>query len=171
MLNGKEIKSLIKKKKLIEGFIDQDVQLTSNGFDLTAGKVFEFAGKGELDFSNLERVLPETKEVRAKKKTKIDKYGWWNLKAGAYKIKTNESLNLPKNLTAVAFSRTSLLRMGAYVQTGVWDAGFKGKSEFVLRVENEKGIRVKQNARLAQIIFFRINEVKKGYSGIYKNLK
>ncbi len=171
MLNGKEIKNLIKKKKLIEGFIDQDIQLTSNGFDLTTGKIFEFAGKGELDFSNLERVLPETEEVKARKKNKKDKYGWWNLKAGAYKIKTNETLNLPKNLTAVAFSRSSLLRMGAYVQTGVWDAGFKGKSEFILRVENAKGIRVKQNARVAQIIFLKINKVKKGYGGIYRNLR
>lgn len=171
MLNGKEIKYLIKRKKLIKGFIDLDVQLTPNGFDLTAGNIFEFVGSGALDFSNSERVIPAEKEVKLKKKSPKDKYGWWNLKSGAYKIKTNETFNLPRDLMAFAFSRSSLLRMGLFVQTGVWDAGFQGKAEFLLVVGNSKGAQIKQNARITQLIFQKINKAEKGYSGIYKDLK
>jgi len=94
--------------------------------------------------------------------------GWWNLKKGAYKIRTNEVVNLPNDLIALAFSRTSLLRMGAFTQHGVWDAGFKGRSEFVLVVENPQGIKLKQNARIAQLIFLQINEISQGYQGIYQ---
>ena len=46
--------------------------------------------------------------------------------------------------------------------------GFKGKSEFILVVENPYGIKVKQNARVAQLIFFRINKTEEGYKGIYQ---
>lgn len=170
MLNGEQIKNLIEKRKLIENFIDLDVQLTPNGFDLTVEKIFGFEAAGALDFSNSERVVPAGKEIKPKKKSQKDKYGWWNLRQGVYKIRTNERINLPKDLIAIAFSRSSLLRMGTFVQVGVWDAGFEGKSEFLLAVENPKGIRIKQNARILQIIFEKIKVVKKGYEGIYKKL-
>ncbi len=169
MLNREQIKNLRRSKTLIENFIDLETQLTPNGFDLTVEKIFGFEAAGALDFSNSERIVPAGKEIKPKKGNK-SKYGWWELRRGAYRIKTNESINLPKNLIAVAFPRSSLLRMGAYAKTGVWDAGFSGKSEFLLVVGNPKGIRIKQNARVAQIVFEKIRMVKMGYEGIYKKL-
>lgn len=171
MLNKEEILKLIREKNLIENYFNLDIQLTPNGFDLTAESIFEFKGCGALDFSNKERILPKTKEIRPLKKNPKDKFGWWHLKKGVYKVRTNEAVNLPLDLIALAFSRTSLLRMGAFTQHGVWDAGFEGKSEFVLMVQNSKGIKIKQNARIAQLIFVKINRVGNGYQGIYQNLK
>lgn len=168
MLNAQEIEKLIKEKELIGNCINLEVQLTPNGFDLTVAEVFAFNTPGALDFSNKERVIPKSKLLLPKKKSSQDKFGWWHLKKGIYKIQTNETVHLPKDLIALAFSRTSLLRMGAFTQHGVWDAGFQGKSEFVLVVENPKGIRLKQNARIAQLIFMRINETKQSYQGIYQ---
>ncbi|MDP2924422.1 MAG: deoxyuridine 5'-triphosphate nucleotidohydrolase [Candidatus Omnitrophota bacterium] len=170
MLNKQEIKTLIEQKKLIESYINFDTQLTPNGFDLTIGKIFTFNKSGSLDFSNNERIIPETKEIIAKKKKAGDKFGWWHLKKGTYKIRTNETVNLPNDLVALAFSRTSLLRMGAFTQHGVWDAGFCGKGEFILEVGNSKGIKLKQNCRIAQLVFLKANETE-SYQGIYKNLK
>ena len=170
MLNKYEIKELITKKGLVESYINLDKQLTPNGFDLTVDKIFEFVSSGALDFSNDERVLPEVKEISPKKINPDDKYGWWQLKKGVYKIRTNETINMPTNLTALAFSRTSVLRMGAFTQHGVWDAGFKGKSEFVLIVENPQGIRLKQNARIAQLVFLNVDETE-SYNGIYQHTR
>jgi len=178
MLNRQEIERLIKEKELITGYLNLDIQLTPNGFDLTASSVFEFIDSGALDFSNKERVIPQTKVLKPRMKNPQDKsrtceqvrdkFGWWNLQKGAYKIKTNEDFNLPKYLVVIAFPRSSLLRMGAFTQTAVWDAGFKGKSEFILVVENPRGIRLKQNARVVQAIFIRINKTDIGYKGIYQ---
>jgi len=168
MLNDKEIKRQIKEKSLIKDFIHLETQTTPNGFDLTVNKIFKFNGAGALDFSNKEREIPVEKELVPKFKNPRDKFGWWNLKKGAYKIKTNECVNIPKDLVAIAFSRSSLLRMGAFTQTAVWDAGFRGISEFILIVNNPKGIRVKQNARIVQLVFLKINEVTHGYQGIYQ---
>lgn len=171
MLNRNEIAKLIQEINLIEKYIDLETQLTPNGFDLTCAGISSFEVSGALDFSNKERKIPEGKEVLPQKENPQDKFGWWKLSKGAYKIKTNEIVNLPDNLIALAFSRTSLLRMGAFTQHGVWDAGFKGKGEFVLVVENPSGIRIKENARVAQLIFVPINQTSQGYEGIYKNLK
>ena len=169
MLNRQEIQELIKEKGLITDYLNLDIQLTPNGFDLTAGSVFEFVSSGALDFSNKERVIPQAKEVLPEKKDPQDKFGWWNLKKGAYKIRTNEAFNLLNDLVVIASPRSSLLRMGAFTQTAVWDAGFKGKSEFILVVENSQGLRLKQNARIIQAMFIRINETNFGYQGIYQD--
>ncbi|MDD5730558.1 MAG: deoxyuridine 5'-triphosphate nucleotidohydrolase [Candidatus Omnitrophica bacterium] len=169
MLNRGEILELVKNKGLVSGFIDMETQLTPNGFDLTVSNIYEFISGGELDFSNKERVLPGTKEVFPQKKNKEDKFGWWDLKKGVYKVRSNEIISLPNDLIAVSFPRSSLLRMGVFTHTGVWDAGFKGVSEFILAVDNLSGARIKQNARVVQLIFEKINETDCWYNGIYQN--
>ena len=171
MLNRQELEQLIKKDKLVAEYIDLETQLTPNGFDLSCQAIFEFDAPGALDFSNKERQVPKGKEILPQKQNPGDKFGWWVLKKGAYKIKTNEVINLPDDLTALAFCRTSLLRMGASTQHGVWDAGFKGRGEFILTVDNPYGIKIKQNARVAQLVFLPINKTAQGYQGIYHNLK
>jgi dUTP pyrophosphatase len=168
MLNREEIKRLITNDNLVSGYIDLDTQLTPNGIDLTVFEIWEFSGAGALDFSNKERVLPEYRQVAPLKKKEGDKFGWWHLVRGAYKIVTNEAVALPLDLIGIAFPRSSLLRMGMFTQTGVWDAGFKGRSEFILIVENSKGVDIKQNARLVQLMFTKITETEQGYDGVYQ---
>tara|TARA_B100000315_G_scaffold257205_1_gene305223 strand:- start:58 stop:570 length:513 start_codon:yes stop_codon:yes gene_type:complete len=170
MLNKKEIQQLIQEKNLVKDYINLDKQLAPNGIDLTVGQVFKFTQAGSLDFSNSQRIVPQGEEIIPKKRQESDKYGWWELERGAYKIRTNETVSLPNNLAALGFSRTSVLRMGALTQNGVWDAGFSGKGEFILTVENPQGINIKQNARIIQLIFYRVEETEK-YNGIYNNLK
>jgi len=169
MLNREELNELVVKKGLVSGYMDLETQLTPNGFDLTLNQVSQFEGQGSLDFSNKERVLPPTSEVPAVKDKPDDRLGWWTLGRGVYKVTTNEVVSIPNDLIAVAYPRSSLLRMGCFTQTAVWDAGYKGRSEFLLIVENPGGIRLKQNARIAQLAFWKIKETKKGYQGIYQN--
>ncbi len=167
MMNKEEIKKLIEKKKLIENYPHLDTQLQPNGFDITVDEVHRLKDKGELDFSNSERKIPETEKIEPKKKNKEDKYGWWELEEGAYKVKTNEKFNMPRDLAGIVFPRSSLLRMGCTTETGVWDAGYRGKAEFLLLVKNEKGVEIKENARIAQLLFLPIDEVEEGYGGVY----
>jgi dUTP pyrophosphatase len=168
MLNRQEIERLVQEKSLVTKYIDLAVQLTPNGIDLTVGRILEFKDQGILDFSNKERRLSECVEMIPEKESPGDKFGWWQLKKGIYKIRTNEIVDLPLDLVGVAFPRSSLLRLGAFTQTGFWDAGFRGESEFVLVVENPCGIKIKQNSRIVQLAFLRMNETNKGYNGIYQ---
>ncbi len=167
MLNKNEIVELIEKKGLIEDYPHLETQIQPNGFDITVDKVLKFSGSGSLDFSNSERKIPETKEVIPKKKEEDDSYGWWSLEKGVYKVRTNERFNMPHDLAGIAFPRSSLLRMGCTTETGVWDAGYSGKAEFILKVDNDNGVKIKENARIAQILFVPIDEVEEGYGGVY----
>ncbi len=167
MLNGAQIKELIRHKKLVEGYIDLDAQVTQNGIDLTVSQVFSYEGKGSVDLTNAERKLPECKEVPFI----AGEPEWWDLPAGCYKVRTNEVINMPKDLAGTAYTRSTLLRCGVFVQNGVWDAGFSGRSEFMLVVANPKGFKIKKNARVLQLTFHTINEVEQGYNGIYQGTK
>lgn len=167
LLNQQELRDLIKSDGLIKNYIDIDTQLTPNGFDLTAKEILKFTTSGKIDFSNSEREISDTVNIKTKKLNQNDKYGWWDLSPGVYKIKTNEIVDIPKNLAGFAFPRSSLLRMGVHIQNGVWDGGFKGQSEFLLKVENTNGTMIKENARLNHIVFMKMKETQNEYQGKY----
>jgi len=74
------------------------------------------------------------------------------------------SLISQKTLAAIAKPRSSLLRCGVTVETAVWDAGYSGRSESLLVVFNNNGFRLRKNARILQLLFFRLGEeVREGY--------
>jgi len=69
----------------------------------------------------------------------------------------------------IARPRSSLIRMGATVETSVWDPGYTGRSQSMLVVHNPNGIKIYQNARLVQIVFMTLTIKSESlYSGIYQ---
>ena len=165
MLSHEELVSLVNNKPpLVEHMIDPDIQIQPNGIELTLHRIELHENSGAIAFDNSERKLPRTKNLD------FDSEGWLHLPKGSYKIMFNEIVNIPKNIAAIAKPRSSLLRCGATVETAVWDAGYNGRSESLLVVYNENGFKIKKNARVLQLLFFRLGkEVGEGYSGIYQN--
>jgi len=165
MLSHEELVSLVNNKSpLVEQMIDPDIQIQPNGIELTLQKIELHENSGAIAFDNSERKLPQTKNLD------FDSEGWLHLPKGSYKIMFNEIVNIPKNIAAIAKPRSSLLRCGVTVETAVWDAGYSGRSESLLVVYNENGFTIKKNARVLQLLFFRLGEeVGEGYSGIYQN--
>lgn len=165
MLSHEELVSLVNNKPpLVEHMIDPDIQIQPNGIELTLHRIELHENSGAIAFDNSERKLPRTKNLD------FDSEGWIHLPKGSYKIMFNEIVNIPKNIAATAKPRSSLLRCGATVETAVWDAGYSGRSESLLVVYNENGFKIKKNARVLQLLFFRLGEeVRKGYSGVYQN--
>lgn len=169
MIIGREkLIEMIKEKGLISNYIDLEKQVTENGFDMTVEKIFRFKGAGKIDFSNKERELPGTEEIPPEK-GRGEKYGWWHLTPGIYKFRTNEIVKMPLDVAAFSLPRTSLLRSGVFTQGGFWDSGFEGKSEGALMVLNSEGFKIKENARIIQIVFLKTTGSEKAYEGIYKN--
>jgi dUTP pyrophosphatase len=158
MLNKQELRDRI-ENGLITGYVDLEKQLTPQGFDFSVQSIEKFEEPGRIDFDNSERQIPESSPV--------EKDGdYWKLEKGVYKIIPNESVNIPEDLFALAFLRSSMLRMGCDIVNGVWDAGFEGKGVFTLEVMNPQGVEIKQDARVNQIVFFEMEETEK-YSGVY----
>ena len=162
MLNSSEIRQLIEDGQLITDYIDLDRQLQPTGFDLSLSEVLAYADGGSVDFSNVERVIPKTTPLEP------DEDGWYSLRQGCYVIVYNEVVRIPLDIVALARSRSTVLRNGAAVETAVWDPGYQGRSSSLLVVHNPHGIRLKRDARVAQLVFFRIEEVGKGYDGIFQ---
>ena len=162
MLNDKILRKLIEEQSLVTEYLDLDKQLQPSGFDLSMESVEEFLGGGAVDFSNKERVIAETRTVQP------DVDGWIHLKKGVYKVIYNEVVKMPLNVAAIARTRSTLLRNGAEVGTAVWDPGYEGRSSSMLTVHNPHGLRLKKDARVAQLIFFETGDVEKGYSGVYQ---
>lgn len=165
MLSHDELISLINNKPpLIDKMIDPKAQVQPNGVELSLLRIEVHDGSGAVAFDNSERKLPPTNKID------FDNDGWVHLPEGVYKIVFNEVVNIPKNIAAIAKPRSSLLRCGVTVETAVWDAGYSGRSESLLVVYNEKGFKIKKNARVLQLLFFRLDEeVREGYCGIYQN--
>jgi len=163
MLNSKAIKQLIEELQLITGYIDLEKQLQPAGFDLSLKEVHAYWGAGAIDFDNKERKLAATRLL----KPSSDR--WYTLPQGCYMIVYNEAVKMPLNIVALARSRSTVLRNAAAVETAVWDPGYQGRSSSLLVVHNPQGIRLRQDARVAQLVFYSVDEVEKGYSGVYQN--
>ena len=147
---------------LIEGLIDDDVQVQPNGVDLTLKSVASYTGAGAADFSNERRTLPEESLLP------FDSDDAVMLAPGSYLVRFNETVNLPLDLAALGRTRSSLLRAGAALHTAVWDAGYSGRSQSLLTVYNPGGFRLYRNARIMQLVFLVLESpADTGYSGVY----
>lgn len=144
---------------LIDDMTDADTQIQPCGVDLTLRQVSRFASPGSIDYDNSARVIAERQSLEW-----VD--GWIHLPAGSYHVIYNEVVNLPSDIMALAYPRSSLLRCGATVYTAVWDPGYSGRAEALLEVQNPEGLRLAQNARIVQLVFTRLgNPVGAQYSG------
>jgi len=164
VLTKAEIESAIRgKPPLVEGLVNPAEQLQPNGIDLTLRDIARLASAGQIGASNAGRVLPETERLP------FDGDGFIALPPGCYIITYNEIVNMPAGVTALGRPRSSLLRSGADIGTAVWDAGYSGRSQSLLIVHNPAGLRLERNARLMQLVFFRLDAPTGGYSGRYQN--
>ncbi len=163
VLSAAKIRELQKNNPpLIEGLLDADQQIQPNGVDLSLYSVQAFQSGGQLGFSSAERVLPPL--------TAIDfEDGWVDLPQGQYLATFNEIVHLPVEVMALGRPRSSLLRMAVSVGTAVWDAGYNGRSQSLLIVYNPGGLRLAQNARLLQLVFFEIEGGTHAYDGFFQN--
>lgn len=160
VLSGREIRNMILEGKLIREYIDLDKQLTPNGFDLSLREIHIFKGQGCVDFSNKNRRVSETEPLAFKNELFLN--------PGAYKIIYNEVVDLPKDILAIGRTRSTLLRCGVSVSSAVFDAGYVGRCESLLLVNNPHGFKVEKDARVLQLIFMRLSSLSEGYSGVYK---
>jgi dUTP pyrophosphatase len=148
---------------LVESMIDAETQTQMCGMELTLQKIERFASAGAVAFDNKERKLPETVPVD------FDESGWVQLSPGSYLVTFNEIVSIPRDVTALARARSTLLRCGASLETALWDPGYRGRSQSLLVVYNLHGLGLKKNARLMQLVFLRLDkESEKVYAGKYQ---
>jgi dCTP deaminase len=86
---------------------------------------------------------------------------------------TMEYIELPDNLTAFVEGRSSLGRMGLFIQNAGWvDPGFKGEITLELYNANKCAIELKAGRRVGQLVFAGMDEsALNPYNGKYQGQK
>lgn len=83
---------------------------------------------------------------------------------------TVEYIKLPSHVTAFVEGRSSLGRLGLFIENAGWvDAGFEGQITLELYNANSVPIRLHVGMRICQLVFAKLDGVpEKIYSGKYK---
>lgn len=129
----------------VQHILHKETQKHEKRIDLTLSKVYRLKSRGSLDFGGSEFTNSTIEKISPEKESSEDKYGWWNLKEGIYKIEFNEELIQGHG---VIQSLPRLLQTGCFLPMQIID---EGTIESVLIVE-KNGVALKENARVAGLL-------------------
>ena len=142
----------------VKGLKDAKVQIQANGVDLRVAKLSRMkdgSATSVIDWDNSKRVYPEYEDIPLPAV----------VQPGTYLAQYAETVDIPLNVMAQVFMRSSLQRMGAYLFSSVYDSGYVGKGVGLLVLT--KPIEILRDARIGQIVFHDADSAK-AYDGIHK---
>lgn len=149
ILSDKTIKSLLKKGTLSISPLENN-QIQPASVDIRLGNTFsivEDSSTGILTFTN---------EI-AYKEMQAETY---LLLPGQFVLATTkEYISLPDDLTAFVEGRSSLGRMGLFIQNAGWvDPGFSGEITLELFNANRCAIELQAGRRIGQLVFAQMDQ-------------
>lgn len=151
--------------KLVEGLCERELKSPEGcGFDLCLGRVHRIFGKGfmgltERDSANSEQVL----QFDPNKQQAIV------LQPGeSYLVTTLEKVNMPLDLTANMWLRSTLYRSGVIMSGGNIAPGYNGELSFLLFNAGKAEMKIELGARIVHIMFFEIAGQANQYRGQWK---
>ncbi len=160
ILSDRSIKELIEKGELIvEPLSSSQVQCSS--LDLRLGREFaRYTGSETID---VKRGIGSVERLVASDYIEIEPKEF-------LLATTMEYIKLPSHITAFVEGRSSLGRLGLFIENAGWvDAGFEGQITLELYNANNVPIRLYTGMRICQLVFARLDQVpERVYSGKYK---
>ena len=161
ILGVDKVLELIKNEKLVEDLDEKEINFEGCGVDLRIGEVYEMLNdKGFLHIKT--RKTPNFKLIAKFDKNKSRKI---ILKPGkTYSATTIERINTPEDLFGWFIPRSTFYKCGIIVQGVRTDPGYKGKFSFVLTNLSKKPFEIEMGARIANMVFHKID----GKANLYK---
>lgn len=156
------LKMLDEKTLIIEPLETNQVQPAS--VDIRLGNTFSVVEDSSSGIINLEKEI----------KYKIITSDTYILLPNQFVLATTmEYFYLPNNLTAFVEGRSSLGRMGLFIQNAGWvDPGFKGEITLELYNANRCAIELKAGRRIGQLVFAKMDDTALNpYNGKYQGQK
>ena len=150
LLSGKEVESHI------AGILHPKYQVHGFSVHLTVRKIYAIDPAGKLDFGGGEFVPAGRVEITPHQLRPEDNYRWWDLGRESYFVECNEMLSLAPDQIALIEPEDRLLRAGAW-HVPLFVRGHLEPVELLLTVGVPQ-LRVKENARLARVRLFRIDD-------------
>lgn len=162
ILGVDKLSESVSKQKLVENLCERELTNPEGcGFDLCLGQVHKISGRGFMGLTERDSVDSELiYEFDPKKKQSII------FKPGdAYLVTTNEKVNMPGNLTAAMWLRSTLFRSGLIMSGGKIDPGYQGELSFLFYNAGPCEFEIELGARIVHIMFFEINGKTNAYRG------
>lgn len=159
-------RSIVEKRMVMLGdseLLDTTSQIQPNGVDLRVDKLYEVHGKVQVPHDG--KVAHELQIREIEPKT-----NWFQIKPTAgnlYYADFVEEISVPGGWCATLITRSSLVRSGVDVVSGLWDSGFSGKLGCCLRIAAP--IEIEWGARLCQVMFHESKFNGHLYDGRYQN--
>ena len=163
ILSDKTLMKMLSEKSLIVEPLEKE-QIQPASIDIRLGNTFSIVEDTSTGIINLEN------EIRYKTIT-TDSY---ILLPNQFVLATTmEYFDLPNDLTAFVEGRSSLGRMGLFIQNAGWvDPGFKGEITLELYNANRCAIELKAGRRVGQLVFAKMDEAALNpYNGKYQGQK
>ena len=163
ILNDRKIKELLEKKELIIEPLDPS-QIQASSVDLRLGDEFIIFPE------DLEVIDVLDKDItKYLKKIKIDDKGFTIQPKQFILATTIEYIKLPDYITAFVEGRSSLGRLGLFIENAGWvDAGFEGNITLEFFNANSRPLKIYPNMRVCQLVFAKMEEkAENPYRGKY----
>ncbi len=160
ILSDKTLMRMIENKELVVDPIEKE-QIQPASVDIRLGNTFSIVEDTSTGIINLEN------EIKYKTIT-TDSY---ILLPNQFVLATTmEYFDLPDDLTAFVEGRSSLGRMGLFIQNAGWvDPGFKGEITLELYNANRCAIELKAGRRVGQLVFAKMDDTALNpYNGKYQ---
>ena len=160
ILSDRSIKELLDKGELVVDPFDES-QVQCSSLDLRLGN--EFARYEGTQIIDVRRGVGNVRKETAE--------GFVEIGPKEFLLATTiEYIKLPSHVTAFVEGRSSLGRLGLFIENAGWvDAGFEGQITLELYNANNVPIRLYIGMRICQLVFARLDRTpEKVYSGKYK---
>lgn len=161
ILSDRTLRDLINKKKLQVDPLDRE-QIQSASIDMKLGTSFLKIDENLMEVMTLEK---EIKYVEIEENEIVIPPGSFLLAT------TREFIELPENITAFVEGRSSIGRMGLFIQNAGWvDPGFAGQITLELYNANRLPIKLVSGRRICQLVFAKMDKIAANpYQGKYQN--
>lgn len=139
----------------LDNIVHFDTQGHAFEVDLTAAEVYRLTGAGSLDFGGSEFEEAPRERLEPKLADPDDKYGWWELDAGAYVVRYNENVDPGETGIAYVQPHERILMAGAHHPA----FHFRGRREHMetLFLVGSNGCKLKENCRVSKLLIFEVN--------------
>ena len=146
----------------IHQFIPEGI-IQPNGIDISIKRLFQLNGRVKLTHEAKNRHFPELREI-------IPKNDFWQLDPGSYLVEVAEEIIIPKDAIGFVAPRSTLIRMGATIFSGIWDKGFQGMGDNHGRIllQTSLPFSLHVSVAIAQMIFISAVNDETVYQGNYQ---
>lgn len=127
--------------------------------DISLENVWEMSGLFQID--------EDKKVMRATNQLKPDADGYFELEDGkAYEISFDHDISIGHDEAALIVTRSTLVRNGLTLVSGLWDPSFVGRGGCCLHVKGGPA-RIKQGTRVGQFVLWKVLNAQGKYDGDY----